>query len=105
MVSRGDVVWLEHPDAGRRPALVLTREAALTVLSSVVVALVTRTTRGIPTEVPLDASDGMPLPCAVSLDNLATVPAALLVERITRLAGDRMYEVCVALARATGCAA
>ena len=45
---------------------------------NVVVALVTRTIRGIDTEVQLGPADGMPVECAVSLDNLRTVPQALL---------------------------
>ena len=66
-------------------------------------ALVTRTVRGIDTEVELGPEDGMPIACAVSLDNLRTVPQALLTESITRLDAQRMTAVCQALARATGC--
>jgi mRNA-degrading endonuclease toxin of MazEF toxin-antitoxin module len=47
----------------------------------------------------------MPRPCAVSLDNLSTVPAMLLSDHITRLPDERMCQVCLALTRATGCAA
>jgi mRNA interferase MazF len=104
VVSRGEVVWLEVPDAGRRPVCVLTRQAALPVRRNAVVAPVTRTVRGIPTEVALDAEDGMPEACAISLDNVTTVPIAQLTERITTLSGARMHAVCAALARATGCA-
>ncbi len=105
MVRRGDVVWLEVPEAGRRPVCVLTRPAALPVLRNAVVALVTRTVRGIPTEVPLGPDDGMPEACAISLDNVTTVPVAQLTDRITTLSGVQMHAVCAALARATGCAA
>lgn len=104
-MSRGDVVWLEVPEAGRRPVCVLTRPAALPVLRNAVVALVTRTVRGIPTEVPLGPDDGMPEACAISLDNVTTVPIAQLTDRITTLSGVQMHAVCAALARATGCAA
>ncbi|MEX1141553.1 MAG: type II toxin-antitoxin system PemK/MazF family toxin [Thermoleophilaceae bacterium] len=103
-MSRGDVCWLELPDEGRRPVCVLTREAALPVLSQVTVALVTKTVRGIPTEVRLTDDDGMSGECAISLDNLRVVPKALLTERIAGLSGARMHEVCRALAVATGCA-
>lgn len=102
-MNRGDVFWLEAPDEGRRPVCVLTRQAALPVLRNVLVAMVTRTRRGIPTEVPLDQADGMPVDCAISLDNVRTVPRALLTDRITRLSGVRMHEVCIALDRAAGC--
>ena len=103
MVARGDVVWLELEQEGRRPVLVLTRDEALPGLRNVLVALVTRTVRGIPTEVELGPSDGMPVQCAVSVDNLGTVPKALLTEPITRLDPARMRAVCQALRNATDC--
>lgn len=102
-MSRGEVWWLELAEEGRRPVCVLTREIALPVLSSVIVALVTRTVRGIPTEVALGEDDGMPVECAISLDNIRTVPRALLTERLTALSGTKLRAICLALATATGC--
>jgi mRNA interferase MazF len=64
---------------------------------------VTRTVRDIPSEVRLGPADGMPVDCAVTLDNLRTVPRALLVESITHLDQAKMSQVCGALLRATGC--
>jgi mRNA interferase MazF len=104
MVSRGDICWLEHPEFGRRPSLILTRSEAIPVLRKVTVALLTSTIRDIPTEVRLGPSDGMPKDCVVSLDNVYTFPRAFLGDPITSLAGKRMDEVCRALARATACA-
>jgi mRNA-degrading endonuclease toxin of MazEF toxin-antitoxin module len=84
LVARGEVAWLELEDEGRRPVVVLTREEGLPRLRNVVVALVTaRSAESI--EVELGPPDGMPIACAVSLDNLRTVPQALLTESITRL--------------------
>ena len=103
MVARGEVWWVEHPDAGRRPFLVLTRQAAIPVLRSVLSVPATRTIREIPTEVVLDRGDGMPEECALSLDNVATVPKELFRSRITRLTVARMNEVCRALALSSGC--
>jgi mRNA interferase MazF len=103
MVSRGGIYWLEHEDEGRRPALVLTRSEAIPVLRKVTIAYLTRTIRGIPTEVRLGPDDGMPEECAVTLDNVRTVHRALLGERITALSGPRMHEVCRALAVANAC--
>jgi mRNA interferase MazF len=74
LVARGDIVWLDLEQEGRRPVLVLTRDEAIPRLRNVVVALITRTIRGIDTEVELGPDDGMPVECAVSLDNLRTVP-------------------------------
>jgi mRNA interferase MazF len=88
------VWWVEHPDAGRRPACVLTRQAAIGVLNAVLVAPATRTVRDIPTEVALGAEDGMPDECALSFDNLTTVPKALLTARIARLADAELPELC-----------
>ena len=104
LVARGEIWWVEHPDAGRRPFLVLTRQAAIPVLNSILAAPATRTIRQIPTEVVLDEADGMPEECALSLDNVTTVPRELFKDRITRLSIGRMNEVCRALALASGCA-
>jgi len=102
-VNRGEIWWLEHPDAGRRPAFILTRQAAIVVLNAVLVAPATRTLRGIPTEVLLGPDEGMPERCALSFDNLTTVPKALLTERITRLQPTKLAEICPALHIAAGC--
>lgn len=103
MVARGEVWWVEDPDGGRRPFLVLTRQTAVSILGSVIAVPATRTVRGIATEVVLDIDDGMPSECALSLDNVRGIAKEFFRERITRLSADRMSEVCRALAVATGC--
>jgi mRNA interferase MazF len=103
VVTRGDICWYDLRDEGRRPVLVLTRVEAIPVLQRVLTAPLTRTIRGIPTEVRLDQSDGVPYECVISFDNVRQVSRALLGEPITSLAGKRMHEVCAALAIATGC--
>jgi mRNA interferase MazF len=103
VVNRGEVWWAEHPEAGRRPFLVLTREAAIPVLRRIVAVPATRAIRDIPTEVVLDEDDGMPERCALSFDNVTTLPKALLTERICRLDVERLAEACRALTIATGC--
>ncbi len=99
---RGDIWWLEMPEM-RRPVLVLTRDAAIPVLRNVMVAPVTRSVRGIRTEVSLDETDGMPVRCVASLDNVTTVPKAFLTERVTRLSAIRMHDVCRALLVSVEC--
>lgn len=96
-MTRGGVYVVEHPDWGRRPVLVLTREAAIPVLKRVTIASITRQVRDIPTEVALDEDDGMPGPCVVTLDNLGEAWKAMLVDHVTTLDHDRMREVCAAL--------
>jgi mRNA interferase MazF len=104
LVSRGEVWWVEDPELGRRPHLVLTRQAAIPVLSAYIAVPATRTIRGIPTEVRLGREDGMPEECVLSLDNVAVVPKTFFVDRIARLRPERLAHVCAALALATGCA-
>ena len=103
MVARGEVWWTELARAGARPALVLTRERAIPVLRSVVVVPATRTVRGIPTEVPLTVDDGMPEDCALSFDNVSTVPKSALRSRICVLGPERMADVCRAWRDVTDC--
>jgi mRNA interferase MazF len=99
---RGEIWWAEMPDK-RRPVLVLTRNPAIPILRTVLVAPITRRIRGIPTEVPLSAADGMPTECVATLDNVTIADKAFLTERVTQLSAIRMIEVCRALAVATDC--
>ncbi len=103
MIHRGELWWSEDPQIGRRPVLVLTREAALPVLKRPLVAPLTTRIRDLPTEVRLGPDDGVPRPCVASLDNVQPLPASLLTERIARLDAGRMAAVCQALVAATGC--
>lgn len=102
-MNRGEVWWVEQPDAKRRPYLVLTRSRAIPALQRVLAVPATTTIRGIRTEVPLDERDGLPRPCVLSFDNVETVPKWGFVERITTLRESRIGEVCDALAAATDC--
>lgn len=102
-MRRGEVWWAEVPDTGRRPFLVMTRNAAIPMLHSVLAAPVTRSARGIPTELALGPEDGLPAECAATFDNLRVVPKAYLVERLTQLDPGRMHEACGAARRALDC--
>ena len=103
MVARGEVWWSEDEHLGRRPVLILSRSAVLPVLARPLVAPLTTRVRGLPTEVTLDADDGVPAPCVVSLDNLQPLASSLLVEKVTTLSAAKMMDVCRALAVATDC--
>jgi mRNA interferase MazF len=103
-VRRGEVWWVEIPDVGRRPHLILTRDAAIPVLTSVLGVPATRTIRDIPTEVRLGPDDGLPVECALTLDNVRVIRKALCVERICSLESAVMQRVCRALSIATDCA-
>jgi mRNA interferase MazF len=101
--ARGEIWWGEAPDAKGRPYLVLTRDEAIPVLRTILVAPVTRTIRGIPTEVSLGAAEGLPADGVAALDNVLTFPKALLVRRLGTLAAARRSEPCEALRAATDC--
>lgn len=103
-VARGDVCLYQfaRPDK-RRPVVVLTRDSALRYLSTVTVAPVTSTIRGVPSEVVLDVEDGMKGRCAVNLHNAVTVSQQRLGRRVGRLGPRRMSEVCAALRFSLGC--
>ena len=81
----------------------MSRQAAIPVLTSVLVVPATTKIRGIPTEVRIGPDDGMPQECVLSVDNFSNVRKALLVDRITALSSDKLSEVCAALRVATGC--
>jgi mRNA interferase MazF len=99
--AQGDIWWAQA-EGKRRPVLVVTRTEAVPVLTWIVVAPVTRTIRGIPTEVTLDADDGLPAPCVASFDNLQPIRTSFLAEFAGSIAGRRA-EICRALAALADC--
>ena len=79
MVARSEIYWADlGPPAGRRPVCVLTRDAAIGVLATVTCAPITRTIRGIRSEVELGPEHGVPEVSAISCDNLLTMPQVAL---------------------------
>jgi mRNA interferase MazF len=100
-VAQGDLWWAEAVDK-RRPVLVVTRSEAIPVLSTIVVAPVTRTIRRIPTEVELGPGEGLQEECVASFDNLQPIPKRLLTLRIGSLA-ERRREICRAIEALADC--
>lgn len=74
-------IHIAHLDKAR-PVLVLTREMVRPHLATVTVAPITTTIRGLSTEVPVDAANGLAGPSAVSADNITTIPADTLGAQI-----------------------
>ena len=103
-VARGDI-WLHRfaPPDKRRPVLVLSRPAALTLIRTAIVAPITSTIWGIPSEVRLGVDQGLKGDCVASLDHLLTVRQDDLRQWIARLDEARMREVCLAAEIALGC--
>lgn len=102
--ARGEIWWCELPDIGRRPVLVLSRDAAIPRLKRTLIAPCTTTVRGLASEVVLEPGyDPVPRRCGVNLDSVESVSVAVLVERLGRLSDNRMREVCSALDVAVDC--
>jgi mRNA interferase MazF len=101
---RGEIWWCEVPEVGRRPVLVLSRDAAIPRLRRTLIGPCTTKIRGIPSEVLLEPSDDpIPLRSVVNLDSVESVSVGTLVERLGRLSDERMRQVCSALAIAVAC--
>lgn len=103
--ARGELWWCELAQVGRRPVVVLSRDAAIPRLRRTLVAPCTTTIRGIPSEVLLEpGEDPVPRTSAVNLDSVESVPVGVLVQRLGRLSDGRMRQICVALEVAVACA-
>ena len=102
-MRRGEV-WFAATPGGDRPVLVMTRDPVAERIGSIVIAALTRSRRGLVSELELTArDDGVPTDCVVSFDNLHTLPRTLFRRRITTLSAARMAQACRALAASTGC--
>ncbi len=102
-MQRGDI-WFAATQGGDRPVLVLTRDPAADRIGAVVVAALTRTNRGLVSELGLTiADDGVPSDCVVNFDNLHTLPRSVFRRCVATLSPRRMAEACRVLAAATGC--
>jgi mRNA interferase MazF len=102
--ARGEVWWCEVGDVGRRPVVVLSRDAAIPRLRRTLVGPCTTTIRGLPSEVLLEpGEDPIPRASVVNLDSVESVSLGTLVERLGRLSDERMRQICSALEIAVAC--
>ena len=104
-LRRGEI-WqyrFKAPDK-RRPVLILTRQEVLPLLNTAMVAPITSTIRGLPSEVPVGVDEGLKHPSAINLDHVQTVEQRHLHHYVGSLGEATMHQVCRALALATGCA-
>jgi mRNA interferase MazF len=102
-MQRGEI-WFAITPGGDRPVLVLTRDPVAGRMGSVVVAALTRTKRGLVSELDLTpADDEVPSDCVVNFDNLHTLARESFRRRVASLSAARMAQACRTLAAATGC--
>ena len=104
VVSRGEI-WryrFAAPDK-KRPVVVLSRQEVIGLLHTVMVAPVTSTIRGAPSEVLVGVGEGLKHGSAVNLDHVQTVEQSRLEGYVGHLGVEKMREVCRALAVAVAC--
>ena len=101
-MRRGEI-WFAATPGGDRPVLVLTRDPVAERIDRLVVAGLTRTVRGLVSELELTPeADDVPS-CVVNFDNIHTLSRRALRRRVATLSPARMAEVCRALNDALGC--
>jgi mRNA interferase MazF len=102
-MRRGDVYWVRFPaPVGTRPAVLVSRDEAYSIKTRVTVVPLTRTVRGIPTEVRLGPADGLPKVGVANADEIVTLPLAEVREHITSLSRAKLGELDEALLFALG---
>ncbi len=99
---QGEIWWAQAADK-RRPVLIVTRSEAVPVLNEVIVAIVTKTIRDIPTEIRLGVEHGLPIECVAQFDNLQPIQRRLLTSRIGSLGAATESEICRALRAFADC--
>jgi len=93
--EHGEIWWAAADN--RRPVLVVSRDDSRGARTLATVAAITRTARGLSSEVELDQRDGLPQPCVANCDELTTIAKARLIRRVGRLTGVKLIELDEAL--------
>lgn len=101
-MQRGEI-WFAATPGGDRPVLVLTRDPVADRIGAVVVASLTRTRRGLVSELELTTADGVPTDSVVNFDNIHTIPRELFRRKVASLTSGRMTDACRVLYASTGC--
>jgi mRNA interferase MazF len=102
-VRRGDIYWAQFPaPVGKRPVILISRDEAYAIKTRVTVVVVTRTVRGIPTEVRVGPAQGLPKIGVANADKIVTIPRTTLRDRIATLPRSKLDEIDAALRFALG---
>ncbi len=99
-MNRGDICDVDWPGVGDRPAVIISRQTAIPVLSSITVALVTSTVRNIPAEVPVGQAHGLDHDSVINCDALVTIPKDAFRRYRGRLGPEELYRLRGALMKA-----
>ena len=100
-MKRGEIRWYAfRPPDKRRPVLLMTRDEVIEQLGELIAVPITRTIRGVATEVLLTPDDAVP--CAMNFDHVGLAQRARIGARIADLRAERWPEVRRALLVACG---
>jgi mRNA interferase MazF len=100
-LQQESIVWAQRPQPfGRRPVVVITRDAVLGRMNNLTVAPITRTIRNVDTEVILQPVDGVPTVCAITLDNIFTIQRSALGDLVAVLSREKLLMVFAAIRKA-----
>ena len=78
-MRRGEVHWADLSEGfGRRPVVIISRDAVLPIRDRVTVAPITRTVRGIRSEVPVGVAEGLRRDSVVNIDEILTIPKEMV---------------------------
>lgn len=100
-LGHGQVWWADLDKV--RPVVVLTRARVAPRLTRVLVAPITSTVRGLPTEVALGSREGVADDCVANLDNIQLVGVRLLLRQAGQVSGARWEEFCSAMRKVMAC--
>ena len=93
-MNRGDVWQLDlGGKAGRRPALIMTRQGVIPHVSKLTVVEITSVGKGYPTEVSIGQKANLPRDSYVQLDNIQTVSKNRFVKYLGSLDAGTMRTV------------
>lgn len=81
----------------QRPVLVLTREVVRPHLTTVTVAPITTTIRGLSTEMPVGRDNGLDAAAVVACDHVTTIPSAAVGHQIGALLDRQEHELTEAI--------
>ena len=101
-MNQGEIWLFESVDTKARPALILTRPAALAVQRRVTIAGITTTMRSGPTQLRLGPDEGLNRECVANFDDITVVERSHLTRRLGSL-GGRHHELCAALDALSDC--
>ncbi len=102
LIHRGNIWDADIPGVGVHPVIVITRDTAIPVLSSVVCVLVTSTFHEHVAEIEIGHAEGLDHDSAANCDNVFTLPITILSRRRGQLGPEKLRQLEVAIRIALG---